>query len=195
MLRPLRPNQVVDAHGARHVGVRLGVEVGFEHAATARHARHAKLLAMTPAGDGHTQRVVARGVVDDIAVQLDTLAEARVERHAQHQHLLVCWDRFKDDDAAAQRERVERVPAKIAADVDHDAVGTANAALWGAALPGRLVPRMSQRWLEDQLLPHPGHVVVVRLERKGERWMRSCRDGLQILPGRRGPAVDQLGAN
>ena len=45
-----------------------------------------------------------RRVVHDVAVQLESLAEAGVERDAEHHHFLIRWDWLKDDDAAAERQ-------------------------------------------------------------------------------------------
>ena len=59
----------------------------------------------------------------------------------------VCCDPhwLKDDRLAAERDAVQCVPAKVAADVDHQRVWLL------AALPGRLMPCEGDRRLDDRL--------------------------------------------
>ena len=97
-------DQVVDPHRARHVAVRLRVEVRLEHAAAARHAGHPELLAVLACGDGDAEGVVARLVVHHVAVQRHAPAKPRVELDSKLEHLLIGGDRLEHDDLAAQRQ-------------------------------------------------------------------------------------------
>ena len=163
--------------------------VRLEDPRGARHARHAQLLESAGCRhDGYAQGVVAGLVVDDVAVQGDSLGKARVERDAELHHLAVRGHRLEGDHFTAEGEAVQRIPSKVAAHVDDEAVRLVAAAERG------LMPGVREHGLEDQRLAHPLHVVVVWIVRKREAWLGARCDRLEGLAHGRPVPIDGLGA-